>query len=92
MTTDEQLEDQNLPHINAEILPDNVALSEEINEYDLTNYWNDDYYEIKLGKNSILFFIPNTEKTNKENRECNIRIYDDDFIKFLNKFYVEYVN
>jgi len=66
--------------------------NEEINEYDLTNYWNDDYYEIKLGKNYISFFMPNTEKTNKENRECNTRIYDNDFIKFLNKFYVEYVN
>ena len=32
MTTDEQLVEENLPHINAEILPDNVALSEEINE------------------------------------------------------------
>ena len=32
MTTDEQLEDQNLPHINAEILPDNVASSQEVNE------------------------------------------------------------
>ena len=32
MTTDEHLVEENLPHINAEILPDNVALSEEINE------------------------------------------------------------
>ena len=32
MTTDEQLVEENLPHINAEILPENVALSEEINE------------------------------------------------------------
>ncbi len=32
MTTDEQLDDQNLPHRNAEILPGNVALSKEINE------------------------------------------------------------
>jgi len=32
VTTDEQLVEENLPHKNAEILPDNVALSEEINE------------------------------------------------------------
>jgi hypothetical protein len=32
VTTDEHLVEENLPHINAEILPDNVALSEEINE------------------------------------------------------------
>ena len=32
MTTDEQLEDQNQPHRNDEILPGNVALSQEVNE------------------------------------------------------------
>ena len=32
MTTDKHLENQNIHHINAEILPVNVALSEEINE------------------------------------------------------------
>ena len=32
MTTDEHLVEENLPHTNAEILPGNVALSEEINE------------------------------------------------------------
>ena len=32
MTTDEHLVEENLQHRNAEILPDNVALSEEINE------------------------------------------------------------
>jgi hypothetical protein len=32
VTTDEQLEDQNQPHRNAEILPDDVALSDQINE------------------------------------------------------------
>ena len=43
MTTDEQLEDQNLPHINAEILPDNVALSEEINEnLEIVRHFNAD--------------------------------------------------
>ena len=43
MTTDEQLVEENLPHINAEILPDNVALSEEINENGETGrHFNDD--------------------------------------------------
>ena len=32
MTTDKQLENQNIHHINAEILPVNVALSQEVNE------------------------------------------------------------
>ena len=32
MTTDEHLVEENLQHRNAEILPGNVALSEEINE------------------------------------------------------------
>jgi len=43
VTTDEQLEDQNLPHINAEILPVNVALSQEVNEKGETvRHFNDD--------------------------------------------------
>jgi len=32
VTTDKQLENQNIHHINAEILPVNVALSPEVNE------------------------------------------------------------
>ena len=32
MTTDKHLENQNIHHINAEILPVNVALSQEVNE------------------------------------------------------------
>ena len=50
----------------------------------------------------IMPYIDNTDKeivernhrlyVNKENMECDTRIYDNDFIKFLNKFYVEYVN
>lgn len=47
-------------------------------------------------------YIDNTDKeniqhnhrlyANNEKMECNTRIYDNDFIKFFNKFYVEYVN
>ena len=53
----------------------------------------------------ILFNMPYIDNTNKENiqkghrlyadkekLECDTRIYDNDFIKFFNKFYVEYVN
>ncbi len=43
MTTDKQLENQNIHHINAEILPVNVALSQEVNEKGETvRHFNDD--------------------------------------------------
>ena len=66
--------------------------NKEINEYKREDYWNEDYCTIELSHSSIRFFMPHTKKTNEENMECDTRIYDNDFIKFLNKFYVEYVN